>query len=200
MPPLFPSHDGPYLGNAYPKLFRHPANPSNCLGAVHRPYFPDLKFCQFSRRAFFSLLVFVSAFALHILAVVFVGSEKQVIGVSANRIVTSMAREHPIGDRTKSVNPSQSVSFPAFGSIAFGMPEPVSVIVFCSKPRPALIGIANFYFLPKPFTHWHLPDSLPPSETATSFWGNIFDLSLCAEFHTVIQFAPNMEYCQARFA
>lgn len=200
MPPLFPSHDGPYLGNAYPKLFRHPANQSNCLWVVHRSYFPDLKFCQLSCRAFFSILVLVSAFALHVLAVVFVGSDKQVIGVGTNRIVTSMAREHPIWDRTKGVNPSQAVSFPAFGSLAFGIPAPVSVIVFCSKPRPALIRISNFYFLPKPFARWHLLDSLPPSETTASFWGNIFDLSLCAEFHTVIQFAPNREYCQARFA
>lgn len=153
MTPLFAINDRVSLRSAYAEFFRK----LSCEYASRRvpnSYFSHLRFYKFGRGAFLTLLILVPSLFLHVLAVVFVCADEQVVRVDANSVITLMTDEHPIGDRAVSVNPRKSVTLPPFSALPIGMPESVSISVFSTSPMPAFVRGLDCYLSPESLIGW----------------------------------------------
>lgn len=105
--------------------------------------FLHLLFSKFYVARFFSKLsrcsIISSSFLSRVPSIVFWGSKKQMIWITARRIVAMMANEHSFGNRTMRQFPSNSMSENSAASVY----DPISPNSFNAKPSPRPTGITT---------------------------------------------------------
>lgn len=167
MPPLFPINYRINLRNAYVEFFRK-VSCKNSTSRVLGAYFPHLNLGKFCRWAVLAFPVLIPALFLHVLTVVFVGSEKQVVRVHTDGIVAFVADEHSGWNRTVGVNPRQPMALPSFSVLPIWVPESVSISILSAGPTPAFVWGFDFNFFPESFVGWSQVSLPPPCSSSAS--------------------------------
>ena len=108
----------------------------------------------------FSRWIVTPSFQFHIQHIVFVRSEKQMIGPHTSGIVAAMQNEHPVRNFSIVQNPHGAVSAIPF---VLHVKQPVTVAALCAFPNPTIACLVN------QFPKSALIGSLKPLRIESSF-------------------------------
>lgn len=134
----------------------------------------NLRLRKHGRATFLSDGLYFSALFNHVLRVVFLGSEKQVIRINARRIVALVKNEKVLRNLSECKFPSNPVS--KSRTVVHRKSTIAKGSILASSPNPALIFGCLLYLLPKSFTH--RPSVLVPAELGNPLV--VFDTSILA--------------------